>query len=78
MTHMIEEECRACDGNGWKLTRNPNVLMRGYHEVPCQLCNATGWLECPNEGGVDCPHPQQCICEAAWDRQEQQKAEDAA
>ena len=78
MTHMIEAECRACDGNG-RIESGPAGI--GYAVViveRCQPCNGTGWLECPNKGGVDCPHPQQCICEEAWDRQEQDKAEDAA
>jgi hypothetical protein len=76
ITRAIDGECAACDGNGWTL-RRAAALGPGLYEMDCEACNATGYLECSN-GGLNCPHPQQCICEAAWDAQEAAKSEDQA
>lgn len=71
----VEAECKACDGQGFTMERNNFLSRYGLHETNCHPCNGTGWLEC-GKGGVNCPHPQQCICEAAWERQEADKMSD--
>lgn len=62
--HSVEAECKACTGTGL----GPSGKACG-----CERCGGAGELTCSN-GGVNCPHPSQCICEAAWEQQEEDKA----
>jgi hypothetical protein len=81
MTRELEAECRACNGEGQ--IEHPH-LRRGYASylsesppdpamVDCEECNGTGWISC-DWGGVNCPFPAHCYCEAAYDRQQADNA----
>ena len=69
MDRLIEAECLKCGGTGECYSEEIGT------GVMCSYCVGDGLLRCPDKGGVDCPHPQQCICEAAWDQQETDKME---
>lgn len=66
-------ECRTCGGTG------EIVFNRHYPADPvnderkdCNTCKGEGEIQC-DTGGSPCPFDGYCYCEAAWERQEEDK-----
>lgn len=60
---MTDFECLRCSNTGHDC-RDVDCV--------CSDCEGSGWVEC-DRGGVNCPYSC-CACEAAWERQEADKA----
>lgn len=81
MERELEAECRTCNGEG--VIEHPHLMgayVSSHAESPpdpvrvdCEDCAGSGWINC-DRGGVDCRFSH-CYCEAAWERQEADKAE---
>lgn len=56
-------ECASCCGYGTDGRES---------DGNCFTCNGDGWISC-DRGGVDCPH-NVCACERAWERQQEDNA----